>query len=126
MGWTLFKGSSGDLVTQADAAIAAFKAENTDASRQKDNKMRRQVEIWSLKEASPGLEQEYKNVASEVAYLVKKILCLDQHIKDLQLAKFHFQNGSANRLKELLNIADPCANITSDIPLIDFKKSAAP
>lgn len=117
MGFNLFKtpGNSDDLLTQADAALARFEKDHAGFVAEKDEKMKRQVELWSVLTPSEALKNEYKMVSSHIAFLIKKMMCLDEHIKQLKLARYHAQNGDTARLKQILEIQDPCKAIEPSI-----------
>ncbi|HSI20290.1 MAG TPA: hypothetical protein VLA04_01085 [Verrucomicrobiae bacterium] len=130
MGWP-FGGTKEDTATllkQAAEAIVLFEREREKLSLEKDSMMRRQVEIWSVSttDSSGGLDSEYKKAAGSVAFNVKRLLCLEEHVKKLRLAEFHAKNGNITPLKEVLTITDPCSNVQSDVPEVNFKPAPAP
>lgn len=122
------KDSGGDLLKQSEEAIVAYEQQIAQLNTDKDSKMRRQVEIWSVasSESNQGLETEYKDAAMGVALNVKKVLCLEEHIKKIRLAQFHAKNGDSNSLKEVLSVEDPCANITPEVPNVIYRPAPSP
>jgi hypothetical protein len=127
----LFGGGSsgeGDLLKQADEAIAGFEKEIAHLNAEKDSLMRRQVEIWSVSssESNQGMETEYKDAAQGVALNVKKVLCLEEHIKKVRLALFHAKNGDDKGLKDVLSIEDPCVNVTAEVPNVIYRPAPSP
>lgn len=124
MGWfSADDKGGGDLLKQGEEALANFEKEIAQLNSEKDSMMRRQVEIWSVSsnESNQGLEGEYKTAARCVALNVKKILCLEEHIKKIRLAQFHAKNGDMTAMKEVLAAGDPCVNITPEVPNIIYR-----
>ena len=129
MAWLFAKKADTSAVLAAgEQAVAAFEQEKAKLEIEKDSQMHRQVEIWSVSSAdsSQGLEAEYKKAATGVAYNVKRILCLDEHIKKVRMGIFHAKNGDATRLAEILKVTDPCANIKPDVPDVTYQVAPSP
>lgn len=128
MGLFSNESGGGDLLKQGEDAIVAFEAEIVRLNTEKDSMMRRQVEIWSVSssDSNQGMESEYKTAAQGVALNVKKVLCLEEHIKKIRLALFHAKNGDKNSLKEVLSIEDPCKNVTADVPNVIYRPAPSP
>lgn len=130
MAWSLGgkKEDISALLKQAEDAVIEYTAQITALSQEKDSYLKRQVEIWSVSTAdtSAAFEAEYKNAASRVALDVKKVICLEEHIKKLKLALFHAKNGDATRLKEVLAVTDPCANVSADAEDVKYTASPSP
>lgn len=121
----LFSGGNkgGDILKQAEEAIINFETEIARLNAEKDSQMRRQVEIWSVSnsDSNQGMENEYRTAASGVALNVKKVICLEEHVKKLRLAQFHAKNGDKKMMEETLAITDPCANIKAETPDVIYR-----
>lgn len=124
MAWNPFKpdGSPGGIIEQANQAVAKFEAEHAELEVEKTKKMQRQVELWSVMTPSDELRNEYKAVSAHIAFVIKKMLCLDAHLKELKLARYHAQNGNEERLEKALAIVDPCVNIAPSISELAYQQ----
>lgn len=120
MGLFSFGKNSQSQIDDAEQAITKFTAQKELFEREKQEKMQRQVELWSVMTPSSDLESEYKEVTGQVALLVKKLLTLEEYLKQLQLAKFHCKSGQCADLTKLLLVSDPTASISADIPVVNY------
>ncbi len=124
MAWLFGSKENGDeIIAAGEAAVAKFEYEKRMMEEEKESMLRRQVEIWSVSssESSQGLEDEYKRAAGGVAFNVKRIICLEEHVKELRLALFHAKKGEFDRLKKALEVEDPCSAVTPEVAKVEFK-----
>jgi hypothetical protein len=121
MVWNPFNITTGaTLLEQSEEAIAAFEVELAGYTKEKEQKTRRQVELWSVLTPSESLRSEYRDVSTHVAFLVKKMICLEAHLKELKLARYHAQNGNIERLEKALSITDPCENVDAKVEEVSY------
>lgn len=121
MAWPTFASKNTTLLHQLEDTIARYTKEQQESAHEKEQCLKRQVEIWSIGSASSAasLEGEYKDAAGRVSYLVKKLLCLDEHLRQLKLARYHCENGDCRRAEEVLAVQDPCKVISDDNLQVD-------
>lgn len=108
----------------ADAAIAQVERQREELLREKEDKLARQVELWSILTPTSDLEAEYRAVSADIAFIIKKVMCLDDHLEKLKVARYHCKSGDCGVLSRLLKGGDPCRNLAPDVPKVDFQKGA--
>jgi hypothetical protein len=129
MGWLFGKKVDPTvIVAQANEMLVAFENEKLRLQNEKDSLLRRQVEIWSVSssDSNQGMEVEYKKAATGVAFAIKRVLCLEEHVKKMRMAIFHAEKGDTSKLEKLLEVIDPCANITQEVPKVQFQAAPSP
>lgn len=108
------------LVKKATLELVRFEKQTEELTQLKNERMQRQVELWSVLTPSADLEEEYRKVTADIAYIIKKTLALQEHIKKLRLATFHCKNGHCDNLKQLLTISDPTTEVSPEVPQVHY------
>lgn len=96
-----------DLLAQADEALGLLGLLLEELEKEKDQKLQRQVELWSIMNLSQELEQEYKRVGEAIAYHVKGMRLLEKRMKELALARYHCKDKECTELSQLLGLLEP-------------------
>ncbi len=98
------------VVEQALQREKQLVIERQSLEEERQQKMMRQVELWSIMELSYELEEEYHNVTAHIAELVKHIAAIDEYVARLRSARMECRDKEAcEHIKAMLRIADPWA-----------------
>lgn len=124
MKFPFFRNNSSELLKQAEEKIAYFQQQRSNLLNVKEQKLKRQVELWSILTPSTDTEDEYKQVSKDVAELLKKIEALDQHLDKLRIDAYHCKNGNCKQIIESLKVDTPAAGITFEVPKVEYKNSS--
>ncbi len=108
--FSLFSGADSQqkVVEQAMLREKQLAAERQALELQRQEKMMRQVELWSIMELSYELEEEYHTVTATIAELVKHIAAIDEYVGKLRSARMECRDKEAcEQIKSILLIVDP-------------------
>ncbi len=109
-----------ELLAEAEKRLSGYADVRADLEKQKQNKLQRQVELWGVMTPTSELESEYKNVAADITFLEKKLLRLKDLNDKLNSAYQLCRGGQCDTLQGVLGIVDLFADITPDVPKVEY------
>ncbi|MBU6389504.1 hypothetical protein KGQ71_03235 [Patescibacteria group bacterium] len=89
--WRKKNGSTADLLARGEETAAFFTAKLKEYSDEKEQLLRRQVELWQIFNLSPDLESEYRQVSSRISLLANKILSTEKYLEKLKLGLYLYK-----------------------------------
>jgi len=78
----------------------------------KENKLKRQGELWSLPSLTPELEGEYQTVGKAVERTARMLVIIDQYLHDL--SEYRYQCRSGTSCDKLSALNDVSAHLTEE------------
>jgi hypothetical protein len=96
------------LIAASEKRSDDFHALRSLLEQQKNEQIKRQVDLWSVPTMSTEIEEEYYAVSLAVTQFVKKIGAYDEYLDDLRAARTSCaEQGHCDALAHLLEIPDP-------------------
>jgi hypothetical protein len=122
--WNPFSNQkAGSLSDEVARTIAMYREKQKQLEKEKESRIYRQVELWSIMNLSPELEKEYREISTDITYLINQSLAIEDYIRRLKLAFYRAKNGFKTvgpDVKDIMAEPDPTLAVKREVPRIEY------
>lgn len=109
------------MVASGQQAAKVFEMRKEELEAERQEKLKRQADLWGILTPSTDLETEYKQVSIAIAEIILKQQAIEEQLQKLKIGIFYCEkNGQCQRLQETLQAGGSVERVHYELPTISY------